>query len=77
MEVRIGVTYTPKEIEVELDDDANAATLRKDVEEAVSSDDGVLWLTDRRGRIVGVPSDKIAYVDISPREERRVGFAVP
>ena len=77
MEVRIGVTYTPKEIEVELDDDADAASLRKDIEQAVSNDDSVLWLQDKRGRIIGVPSDKIAYVDINPREERRVGFAVP
>ena len=36
----------------------------------------MLWLTDRRGRRVGVPADKLAYVDIGAvAGERRVGFA--
>ena len=75
MEVRIGVTQTPKEIEVELED-AASDQVRKDVESAVGSEGGVLWLTDKRGRIVGIPATKIAYIEINPREERRVGFAV-
>ena len=76
MEVRIGVTYTPREIEVEMDD-SDADRVRKDVDAAVSSDGGVLWLQDRTGRTVGVPSEKIAWVEINPREERRVGFSMP
>ncbi len=75
MEVRIGVTQTPKEIEVELADDADAETVAKQVEEALSAESGVFWLTDRKGRRVGVPAGKLAYVEIgSPSEERRVGF---
>ena len=74
MEIRIGVTQTPKEIEVELDDE-NSASVRSQVETALASEAGMLWLTDRRGRTVGIPSAKIAYVDISPQEERRVGFS--
>jgi len=35
----------------------------------------VLWLTDRKGRQVGVPVAKVAYVEIgSPHDERRIGF---
>ena len=75
MEVRIGVTQTPKEIEVELDD-SDAARVRELVESAVGAEGGVLWLTDRKGRTVGIPSTKIAYVEINSVEERRVGFAV-
>jgi hypothetical protein len=74
VEVRIGVTYTPREIELELED-SDANRLQKDVDAAVSTDGGVLWLTDRHGRIVGVPSAKVAYIEINPREERRVGFS--
>jgi hypothetical protein len=75
VDVRIGVTYTPKEIEVELGDDADREQLTKDIEAALGKDDGVLWLTDKRGRRVAVPSGKVAYVEIgSPNEERRVGF---
>lgn len=75
MDVRIGVTYTPKEIEVELGDDIGREQLVKQVEQALGTENGVLWLTDRRGRQVGVPATKIAYVEIgSAHEERRVGF---
>ena len=75
MDVRIGVTYTPKEIELELGDDVDRDQIVKQVEQALSGDGGVLWLTDRRGRQVGVPADKVAWVEIgSAHEERRVGF---
>ena len=76
MDVRIGVTYTPKEIDVELGDDADPERVRADIESALSGDSGVLWLTDRRGRSVGVPVGKVAYVEIgSADDNRRIGFA--
>jgi len=76
LDVRIGVTYTPKEIEVELRDDTDRDQLIATIEEAVSAEAKVLWLTDRRGRRVGVPSSKVAYIEIGADSgERRVGFA--
>jgi hypothetical protein len=76
MDVRIGVTQTPKEILVELPEGTDQAKLAAEVEAALSTDQGVLWLTDRKGRRVGVPSAKLAYIEIgSPAEDRRVGFA--
>ena len=75
MDVRIGVVQSPKEIEVELPDGTDAKKLSAQVEEVVGSESGVLWLTDRRGRKVGIPAARIAYVEFSPAtEERRVGF---
>ena len=75
MDVRIGVTYTAKELEVELAEDTDAAAVKTDVEAALSGG-GVLWLTDRKGRSVGVPADKIAYVDMGAEAgDRRIGFA--
>ena len=78
MDVRIGVTYTPKEIELELDSDADGDRLVKDVEAAIGKKDGgVLWITDRKGRRVGVPADKVAYVEIgTPAESHKVGFGL-
>lgn len=74
MEVRIGVTQSVKEIEVELDDADREKTLAE-ITSSVTSGEGVLWLTDKRGRTVGVPAAKVAYVEIgSPADERRVGF---
>ena len=67
MDVRIGVTYSPKELDIELADDADPAQVKKDIEAALGGS-GVLWVTDRRGRQVGVPADKVAYVELgSPR----------
>ena len=74
MDVRIGLTQTPKELEVQLDDDADAASLREQVDAALAAG-STLWLTDRRGRQVGVPAAKLAYVEIgSPDDARRIGF---
>ncbi|HSL56983.1 MAG TPA: DUF3107 domain-containing protein [Acidimicrobiales bacterium] len=75
MDVRIGVTQTAREIEVELADDADPAAVRATVEEALADEGKVLWFTDRRGRQIGVPSVKVAYVEIgTPSDSRRIGF---
>ncbi len=75
MDVRIGVTNTPKEITVELADDVDVDGLVAEVEQAVAGDAAVLWLTDVRGRRVGVPAERIAYVDLGAAGGARpVGF---
>jgi Protein of unknown function (DUF3107) len=74
VDVRIGVTHA-KEIELELSEDVDRDQLVKQIEAAVNDGDGMLWLTDRKGRQVGVPAGKVAYVELSPaHEDRRVGF---
>jgi hypothetical protein len=77
VDVRIGVTYSPKELDLELEDDTDPAQVRSQVEAALGgADTGVLWFTDRRGRQVGVPVQKIAYVEIGAAgADRRIGFA--
>ena len=78
MDVRIGIVQTMKELEVDLEDDSGHGTVMADIEETLSKPDGVLWLTDRRGRRVAVPVAKIAYVEVgAPASERRVGFGAP
>lgn len=74
MDVRIGLTQTPKELEVNLEDGTDPAALRAQVDAALS-EGTTLWLTDRRGRQIGVAAAKLAYVEIgSPADERRIGF---
>lgn len=76
MDVRIGVTHTPKEITVEMSDDTDAPALRAEVEAALEGTSAMLWLTDLRGRQVGIPADRIAYVDIgSDGSGNPVGFS--
>ena len=74
MDVRIGVTYSAKELDIELADDVDRDKLKEDIEAALSDEEKVLWLTDRRGRQVGIPSGKIAYIEIGTPEDRRIGF---
>lgn len=72
MEVRIGVIYTPRELIVDTDDSPDAVS--KAIEAAVGGQ-AMLWLTDTKGRKVGVPAEKIAYVEVdSAAGDRQVGF---
>jgi hypothetical protein len=78
VDVRIGITQTPKELEVELAEDADRDEILADINKALDKGDGVLWLTDRRGRRVAVPVPKVAYVEVgAPATDRRVGFGAP
>ena len=75
MDVRIGVIQTPREIEVELADDTDPDALRQTIEGAVNGGQGFLWLTDKKGRQVGVQVEKLAYIDIgSGGDKGRIGF---
>jgi hypothetical protein len=75
VEIRIGVTYSPKELEIEMDDDAAGDALVEQISASVGEEGSMLWLTDKKGRRVGVPTAKLSYVEIgAPHSERRVGF---
>ena len=78
MDVRIGIVQSIKELEVELGEDVDREIVMGDIEEALQNSEGVLWLTDRKGRRVAVPVAKIAYGEVgAPVSERRVGFGAP
>jgi hypothetical protein len=78
VDVRIGITQTPKELEVEMPDDTDRDKVVEEIEKLLKTGDGVLWLTDRKGRRVGVPVVKVAYVEVgAPASDRRVGFGAP
>ncbi len=70
-----------KELEVELPEDTDRDKLVSEIESVLaepSDAGGVLWLTDRKGRKVGVPGSRVAYVEVgAPSAERRVGFGAP
>jgi len=73
MELRIGVVRTAKELTLELDDGADDVVARIDA--ALAGEAPVVWITDAKGRRVGVPADKIAYVEIDEDgSAKRVGF---
>ncbi len=75
MDVRIGVTYTAKELDIELADDADTEKLKTDIQAALSGGE-MVWITDKRGRQVGIPADKVAYIEFGrPDADHRIGFS--
>jgi hypothetical protein len=75
VDVRIGVIQAPREISLELADDIDREALKTSIGEALADDERVLWLTDRRGREVAVPTKRVAYVEIGTSDgDRRIGF---
>jgi len=74
VDVRIGVTQAPREISLEVDD-GDRDDLKSRIEAALSGATDVLWVTDKRGRDVGIPAAKIAYVEVGSADgDRRIGF---
>lgn len=76
MDIRIGVTQAPREIAVEVEDDAKTRDeLKASVEAALAGTVHTLWITDKKGREIAVSAAKIAYVELgSPDADRRIGF---
>jgi DNA-binding MurR/RpiR family transcriptional regulator len=73
MELHIGVTHTPKELDLEVEGEAQDVVAAVDA--ALKDGSPMVWFTDAKGRRVGVPAAKIAYVDISEDgASKRVGF---
>jgi hypothetical protein len=78
VDVRIGIVQSMKELDIELPDDTDRDKVLADIEEALGEEGKILWLTDRKGRQVGVPVAKIAYVELDPPlTDRRVGLGSP
>ncbi|MHB1593763.1 MAG: DUF3107 domain-containing protein [Streptosporangiaceae bacterium] len=71
VEVKIGIQMAPRELVVQ------TTASEQDIEQALTSaltDGKVFVLSDSKGGTVLVPADKIAYVELSQSEQRRVGF---
>ncbi len=73
MEVKIGVTHANRELSLESSQSAD--DVLKAVNAALADDDGLLVLSDDKGRTVYVPAQKLAYVEVVGAAGRRMGFA--
>lgn len=76
MDIRIGITQAPREIAIEVEDDAKTRdALKANVEKALTGEIATLWITDKKGRDIAVPAAKIAYVEIGTGDDgKRIGF---
>ncbi len=71
MEVKIGVQHAQRELVFETDE--NIENVEKLVADAVGSD-GLLTLTDTRGRKILIPAARVTYVEIGGGVAGQVGF---
>ena len=71
MEIKIGIQHAARELVVETDE--SAETVEQKVDQAVAGD-GLLSLSDTKGRQVLVPAAKLAYVEIGGGVTGQVGF---
>ena len=72
MEVKIGVQQAPRELTVEVDEDA--AQVEQAIKAALADESGLLSLSDSKGRRVLVPTSKLAYVELGSPTIGQVGF---
>jgi len=69
--VRIGVTMTARELDLEV---ADAEEVIRSFRQAVEDGEKILWLVDEEGRRHGLVVDKIAYLDVEADKSPRIGF---
>lgn len=75
MDVRIGIADSPQVVELELEDDADREAVKAAIEAALGGKSKVLWLTDRKGKELAVPSEQVAFVELGTSDtERKIGF---
>ena len=77
MDVIFGVQGSDRAIKVQLED-GQVKDLRSQLDDAFGNKDGarLVWVTDKDGVELAIPTDKIAFVEFGKdKAERKVGFA--
>ena len=73
MELRIGVVHTPKELTIELN--GTADEIVSTIDKALADGTAIVWVTDTKGRRIGIPAERIAYIELDEdADNKRVGF---
>jgi len=74
VEVKIGIQSVQRELVV--DTDATAEEIERDLAAALAAADGkgIFSITAQKGGRVIVPADKIAFIEFTSDQARRVGF---
>ena len=72
VDIRIGITNSPREINLE--SSQSAADVEAIVTAALASEAKFFKLVDQKGNIYVVPLETFGYLEIGSEESRRVGF---
>ncbi|MCY4620513.1 MAG: DUF3107 domain-containing protein [bacterium] len=71
MRARIGIADTGREIEVEV---GSRDEIVRRLEGAYDDGVSLLWFQDAKGRDIGVPLERIAFVELVESPDKAVGF---
>jgi hypothetical protein len=71
MKVKIGIAESSRVVELEIDD---VESFEKMLEGEFGAGPGLIWFEDTKDRRIGVPKDRIAFVEIDTEADRPVGF---
>ena len=75
MDVRIGLVYSARELELELADDIDVEALKAQIGAGLGDDASIVWLTDKKGNQIGLVAGKVTFVHIgSSIDKGRIGF---
>ncbi|MHB1171381.1 MAG: DUF3107 domain-containing protein [Lacisediminihabitans sp.] len=72
MDIRIGITNSPREINFE--SSQTASEIEKVVTAALESSARFFKLSDDKGNLYIVPVDAFAYIEVGSEKSRQVGF---
>lgn len=71
MRARIGIADTGREIEVEV---GNKDEIVRRLESAYNDGVSILWFQDTKGDDIGVPLERIAFIELVESPDKAVGF---
>ncbi|QKE84016.1 DUF3107 domain-containing protein [Arthrobacter sp. NEB 688] len=74
MEVTIGVQNVARELSLETNADADEVAAAVDA--ALASPEGILRLTDTKGRTVLVPGRSVGWIQVGESDKGKVGFGI-
>ncbi len=72
MDIRIGITNSPRELSFETDQ--SAAEIETIIATALEGNAKFIKLVDDKNRVYLVASDTFAYIELGSESSRRVGF---
>lgn len=72
MKARIGIADTGHEVEVEVEDQSDLA---KRLETAYRKGVPILWFRNTKGRDIGIPIGRVAFIEMIDEPDQSVGFA--
>jgi hypothetical protein len=73
MRVRITMSRSPREVVIDIED---LAGFKVEVSKLYADEEEIWWVTDIKGKELGLPVENIGHIEIDTSEsERQVGFA--